>query len=181
MNYTSLFDLSYNNENSNIDEYHLECLETLNLDIWRDTFSFDNSNILQINYRNITKLYANLSKCFKSNFNFTGKSFSQQKISLGTIHNYYIQYLASKLFNNITLLEPFNNLNTLKKDIDNSIENIIHETISKENLINFDLKSITDNSKQKKFLHFKIFINNSNLFPDNTIKNTCWHIHMLLV
>lgn len=181
MEYPSLFDLSYNNEYNNIDEFHLECLETLKLDIWKETFVFNESDILEINYSNITKLFADLNKCFKSNFNFAGKSFSQQKISLGTIHNYYIQYLASKLFNNINLLEPFNNLNDLKKTIDNNIENVIHETISKENINNFNIKSIIDNSKQKKFLHFKIFIKNLNTFSSDNIKNTCWHIHMLLV
>jgi len=181
MNYPSLFNLSYSNEFENIDEFHLECLETMDLSLWKKVFTYDISNQIIINFQYITALYANINKTLKGKFYYSGSSFANKPISLGTIFQYYIQYLAFNIFNNINLTKPFNNINNIQNTINNSIENVIHEILNPNNIHNINIHSIIDNSQKHKFLHLKIFINKPHSIKSNNIKNTCWHIHILMV
>ncbi len=85
------------------------------------------------------------------------------------------------MFNNSQLVQPFNNLHTVQNSINDNIENIIHEILN--NTADINIKSIIDNSQQQKFIHLKIFINKPNIpsLPAIDVKNTCWHLHILLV
>ena len=181
MNYPSLFDLSYVNYFQNIDEFHLESMQTIDLSLWKKTFTYDASNQLITNFKYITMLYADLNKILKGKFYYSGVSFASKPISLGTIFHYYIQYLASKIFNNVNLTKPFNNINAVKNSINTNIENIIHEILDSDNISNININSIIDDSKQHKFLHLKIFINKPKSINSINIKDTCWHIHILMV
>ena len=178
MSYPSLFKLHYKNEFNNIDEYHLECLETLDLDLCKKTFKIDLSNNIIIDKKYITKLYSSLYNCFFGKFHYVGKSFSENKLSLGSIYNYYLQYLAQKIFNNSFLIEPFNNLQNLKKDIENNIEDIIHRFLNDDYHTLFNIKEILYTENSNRFLHFKCIINNNNELVN--IKKTCWHIYVFL-
>ena len=182
MEYPSLFKLNYTDfSNNTYQHFHLESLQPIQLSLWKNVFSTDVSNQTHINHNNITLLYAGINKALKGTFYYSGKSFSSQKLVLGTIFQYYIQYLAYNMFNNSQLVQPFNNLHTVQNSINDNIENIIHEILN--NTADINIKSIIDNSQQQKFIHLKIFINKPNIpsLPAINVKNTCWHLHILLV
>ena len=100
--YPSLFNYTYPNDSSN-NHFFLEAITISDIQLWKNSFNYDTSNNIIINYKYLSKLLLDLKKCITNNLHFAGNSFSNKQLVLGNIYLYYVQFISNfiKCLNNL--------------------------------------------------------------------------------
>jgi len=104
--YPSLFNYNYPNDSSN-NHFFLEAMNISDIQLWKNSFNYDLSHNIIINYKYLSKLLLDLKKCITNNLHFAGNSFSNKQLVLGNIYLYYIQFVSNVIFNVPTAFQPF--------------------------------------------------------------------------
>ena len=163
--FTENKDVFYNQ--NNLEVYHLECLNILNLNQWNNSFKINKTtNTVEINYESFLDVCCTIQKNFLGTFNFTGKSFTTESLIPGDFETYYFQYLAFKMFKTSLAFYGIQNLTEIKKEIAKTPKKIIKALQTKKNLQNLhDTFRKRENERDES----GNLIDNKNIFRDGDI------------
>ena len=145
--YPSIFNIDFKNKISD-NHFFLESNSVCDINLWKNSFSYDSSLNLIINNKSLSKLLLNLKQSITGNLHFSGKSFSNKKLILGNIYLYYIQYISNCVFKVPGAFQPF----MLNKKLKHSIFKFVDDLID----------SFYDNKALDNFIKNKFTIDSSN-------------------
>lgn len=161
--YPSIYKLEYSDiPITHQDNFILESLTIIDLDLWKNAFNIDNSKNININHKCFSKLLVNLQKTINGQMYMSGKSFSKKKLNIGTFYFYYVQFLANYIFGHPSAITPFKNDQNIKKNIFDIIESVIDSFYDKKYLDELILSQfLKDDSivfSENDIVQFKITI-----------------------
>lgn len=166
--YPSLFNYNYPNDSSN-NHFFLEAMNISDIQLWKNSFNYDLSHNIIINYKYLSKLLLDLKKCITNNLHFAGNSFSNKQLVLGNIYLYYIQFVSNVIFNVPTAFQPFLLNKKLKKSIMKFVDTLIDSFYDKPNLDTF-IKNQFDIDSSNNIIFNIACIQFSIEIPSNIIK-----------
>ncbi len=184
--YPSLYKQDYKEIHQSVsaNNYILESLNIIDLDLWKKAFTIDNNKNITINHKFFSKLMIHLQNSINGSMCMVGKSFAKQKLNMGTFYFYYLQFLANFIFQHPSAIAPFKNDQNVKNKIFNIIENIVDNFYDKnyldELILTQFLKEDTIVFSENDIVQFKITIEPPKIFltkiHEIKIPVTNWYI-----
>ena len=185
--YPSIFNINYENSSQN-NHFFLESVTVSDNKLWKNSFSYDISKNLIINYKHLSKLLINIKKCITDKLHFAGHSFSNKHLILGNIYLYYIQFVSNVIFNVPTAFQPFLSNKKLKKSILKFVDELVESFYNINDLDNFIQNNFNLDSSNNLIIDVSciefVLIVPSNIvnFGNNKINipSTTWSINIII-
>jgi len=181
-------------------DFILDCLESSSADLWQSVYIKHNGE-WKVDMRQVIGLASDINRCLLGVSYLSGKSFSHKDLIMGDLYTYFLQYLASLVFGDPHIFEPFQNRLCVKKQIQQIPNIITTNLVNPETIKHFS--NILPTTKDKmnllfepgNIIEFHVQINctldigdgkvdtlifDKNAFNNNVLRPTIWKMRLLL-